>query len=141
VAIRLPRAGGVYADRAYAQAVQQTAEYVRQQTRPDERIFVANRQHRTVQTNDVMFYFLSERMPVTRYDIFFLGLQSSDRVQRSIVEDLEREDRLIVMNTNESFTEQAFGAPGSSRLDDYIAAHYQLGAEFGDYRVLRRASG
>jgi hypothetical protein len=140
VAIRLPRAGGVYADRVYAQSVQQTVEYVRQQTRPDERIFVANRQHRTVQTNDVMFYFLSEHMPVTRYDVFFLGLQSSDRVQRSIVEDLEREDRIIVMNTNESFTEQAFGAPGSSTLDDYIAAHYELGAEFGDYRVLRRAS-
>jgi hypothetical protein len=137
--IGLPRAGGVHADAAYVRPLVEAVSYVQGHTAPGERIFVANRHHQTVFVNDMMFYFLAERNPATRYDLFVWGLTTREDVQRHIATDLAQRARFIVVNTDEALTLQEGGLPGSPWLDQYIASHYELAADFERYRVLRRA--
>ena len=118
--------------------------YVRRETAPDEPIFVGLGRHDKIFENDVLFYFLAGRPSATAWHHMDPGVQTTAMVQRRMVAELDRRrTKVVVIETEwDTVAEPNGSAVGSgvTLLDDYIRAHYQPVAHFGDIAVLRRVS-
>ncbi len=138
VGVHPPRARGVRLDPDQAKAV----AYVQRRTGPEEPVFVGNTRHDRVLWNDVSFYFLLERPIPTRYHAFDPGLTTTDSVQRTIIQDLERHRvRYIVRYSgSEQLSEPNRSREiGATRLDEYLARTFPTEQQrFGRYRISSR---
>lgn len=128
------------ASNAIAQERQITLNFIAQNTKPGEGIFVGNRQHRLVTFNDVGLYYLADRPGVTRYLQFDPNLVTRLKVQKQIADDLEvKQVKTIVLLQGGYWAEpNASRRLGASWLDDYLKAHYDIVGAGGNYLWLRR---
>lgn len=115
-------------------------QFVAAHTPRDIPIFVASGRHDKLFVNDILFYFLANRAPVTKWYQFDPGLQTTDTIQSLIVSDLRNAGPVYVVKT--TFADHVMEPNQSSRssgvtiLDDYIAAHCQEKWQQGSYSVL-----
>jgi len=115
-------------------------QFIRERTGPDEAIYVGNWSHDVVIWNDIAFYFLADRPIPTPHYKFDPGYTTTEGVQREMIEDLERANvRWVVLYGLSRFVVEPnqSGVPESRLLDEYLAAHYELAATFGNYRILQ----
>lgn len=114
--------------------------FIRQNTKPSDRIFVGTIRHDKIVVNDVAFYFLADRVPGTKWYHYDPGVQTSLDVQSRMVDDLNRaEVRYVVLSR--LFDQQvepndSSKSSGVFLLDQYIEKHYERVQDFGFYSVL-----
>jgi hypothetical protein len=109
-------------------------------TRPGERILSSTGRHDKVFLNDISFYFLSNRLPATRWHHYDPGVQSSEIVQRAIMADLENV-RVVVRDRswdNVLEPNRSAESSGITVLDRFLEDQFEVSAEFGQIVVLRR---
>ena len=117
-------------------------QYLLMHTTPGQRIFVGLTRHDKIIQNDVSAYFLTQRLPATKWHHFDPGLQTSEKVQLEMVGDLEKNKPLYIWleSTWNDMNEPNDSAVSSGVhiLDKYIADQYQAVKSFGTITILRR---
>ncbi len=122
-------------------AYQQVINYVDSLVPKDDKIFVGSVRHDRIFTNDVMFYFLSERPSATKYAELHPGVATTEAVQKEIVTELRQADVQIIVLTDETRVESenmSGVSSGVTLLDDYIREHYAPKKTFGNYTVWQK---
>ena len=121
---------------------ERAASLVAARTKPGERVFVGLGRHDKIHINDVVSYFAMDRMPATRWHHFDSGLQTSERIQREIVAELESQRvRFAILETTWDGIAEPNGSGRSSGvkvLDEYLRGAYSAVAQFGEIYVLER---
>lgn len=113
----------------------------------DGTLFVGERRHDAVVVSDSRLYFLLDRRPATAYHELHPGVADTEAVQRQIVADLERHETPLVI-LRHTFDDAALDAfrerlrealpeagTGSTRLDRYLATHYETLTRLGRLEV------
>jgi hypothetical protein len=90
--------------------------YIQEHTAENEAIFVGLNRHDKIFVNDVLFYFVSKRPSVTKWDMFAPGVQTTIKIQSEIVGELQtRRPRYAVLTSK-------FGTVSRSRTKAPAAA-------------------
>jgi hypothetical protein len=116
-------------------------DFVRRRTAPSTRIFVGVKNHSKAFTNDVLAYWLAERLPAVTYINLDSASASEESIQRDIVNQLQKThtEWAILYDTDGAptapFDEHP---PGPKMLDDFLTGHFQEAARFGRYSVMTR---
>lgn len=138
----LGRARGCYDQTEFTQAQREAIQYIRERTRPDERIFVGNLRHDRIVTNDIMFYFLSERDSATMYHELHPGLATTREIQEKIIDDIKKYNtRYIVRWTDDEKTveqNESNKPSGITALDNFIQQNFTTVQGFDSYIILYR---
>ncbi|MEI7889833.1 MAG: hypothetical protein WCI34_05945, partial [Actinomycetes bacterium] len=107
---------------------------------PPGPIYVASRRSDLVTAGAPLFYVLSGRENVTRYDIAAPGVVTSERVQREIISALETTGAPVVRYeagiTAAPEPNLAGKSSGVTLLDEYLKRSYRELARFGTWVVL-----
>lgn len=114
------------------------AAFIAQGTTRQDRIFVANGRHDKINRNSVALYFAAGRRPGSHWYHFDPGLQTSEPIQRKIVEELGGV-RWVVMDPSSDDASEPNASAISSEvhlLDDYLRSNYREAARFGGVTVL-----
>jgi hypothetical protein len=126
----------------YDRTLVETSAWVRAATDPDDPIFVGLTAHRFTVLNPLIVYYLADRRPGVHDTMFNPGVTNTDWGQTRMVADLDRTatpylvlDRTMA-NVHES-TENG-GIPGSTLLDDYLAANYHTVCDVGAFVIEAR---
>ena len=124
---------------------QKAVDYIQKAVPENEPIFVASARDDRICSADPLFYFLSDRPPATKYYEFYRGHATQDEIQKSVVEDLEKNKVHYILKRQT--LDQVCSEPnlssktdGSKRLDQYIQAYYEPVKEFGQEQILKRKS-
>jgi hypothetical protein len=120
----------------------EVVDYVRQHTKPGDRIFSACYTHRRTLATHLDFYYLSRRAHATQFIIFDPGTTNSEDGQREMIADLGRTRPKLVLRgphcvwdePNESLNE------GSTLLDSYLEQHYAFDTQVGQWQIWRPKS-
>jgi hypothetical protein len=117
-------------------------DFVRQHTRPGERIYAGLTRHDKIFGNDVFFYFAVNRLPATHWHHFDPGLQNRADIQAAMIRDLEstRPRYAMLESTWDDIAEPNESAlrSGVTLLDDYLRSHYQQVREIGRISIWQR---
>jgi len=109
----------------------EAVRYVQTHTSPEDYLFVGNGRHDRIFANNVLFYFLANRRPATKWHHFDPGLQTSAEIQREMIKDLEaRRPPVVVRDLGFDLmgTDEPNASVQSSHvtlLDDYLHANYR----------------
>ncbi len=112
-------------------------------TEEKEKIFVCNNRNDISYINDVMFYFLAERMPGTKYHELHPGVTTTAPVQKEIIRDLKRNSVRYIVRVHDlnelDRTGKVFKQAGKGAivLDEYIISHYETVERFGMYEIMK----
>jgi hypothetical protein len=111
-------------------------------TRVSDQIFVGVQDHSRIFFSDVRIYWLTGRIPGSRYFQLDAGIASTEKVQRQIILDLER-NRVAwaVLQDAQGQGDASFLAsvrPDSHLLDDYFRNQFREAARFGVFSVIAR---
>jgi hypothetical protein len=121
-------------------ATADTVRYIGTHTLPTDRIFVGLPRHDQIVANDIAFYFVAGRLPATKWYHFDPGIQTSARIQRDMVAELQSAPpKLIVIeNTFQGIHEanESARSSGVTILDDYLRRAYKPVARFERYQVM-----
>jgi hypothetical protein len=123
--------------------LQPAVKKIQELTDKNEKIFVCNERNDITYINDVMFYFLAERLPGTKYHELHPGVTTTLPVQKEIINDLKRNSvRYIVrmhglnkLDKSGAVFQQA--GKGAIFLDEYIITHCERVARFGMYEIMK----
>ncbi|MFP4528996.1 MAG: ArnT family glycosyltransferase [Candidatus Kapaibacterium sp.] len=140
-ALKLDRASGIRLEADYASSLEQAVGFVRLETSPGEKIFVLPDRTDRVYINDIMLYFLADRLPAVKYHELHPGVATRADVQREIIESLKNSDtRIIILHTAALPDEpnQSTKISGSDLLDKYIRENFPKARDFGSYRIMVR---
>ena len=114
--------------------------YIQEHTAENEGIFVGLNRHDKIFINNVLFYFVSKRPPVTKWHLFIPGLQTTLEIQSEIINELQmRRPRYVVLTSKwDSVKEpnESAHSSGVTVLDQYIRTNYRAVAEFGPISIL-----
>jgi hypothetical protein len=119
--------------------------YVQANSSANDRLLVGLARHDKMVLNDVSAYFLSQRMPATKWHQFDPGLQTSARIQAEMVRELqEYQPKLVWVESSFDWivepNESALSS-GITLLDDYLKSTYTPAATFGSIQILKRRPG
>ncbi len=137
----LPRARGVRLPKSWAENLTAAVTVVQSVTEQDEAIFVANQRHDMGTINHVLLYFLAERRSATKYWVFEPGLTTTARIQRKIIDDIERDKVpciVVCIFPDRKEPNKSSTSSGAVDLDVYIQDNFHEVARFGGYAVLLR---
>lgn len=119
------------------------AAYIAARTAPDERVHAGTGRHDKIFANNMTLYPLTGRLPASRWHHYDPGVQTTERVQRAMVADLERQSVRYVLSdaTFDGSTEPNESAlsSGITLFDTYLADTFRPVATFGRFTVLERA--
>jgi hypothetical protein len=121
----------------------QAVRFIRSNTGPADPIFVGLKDHSKVFMNDVRFYWLSERLPGSRYINLEPWSIQTESAQREIVSDLQRSGTNWAILEDPEYlvvesSIQRSHPRGSRLLNDFFLANFQEIAAFGRLSVIRR---
>jgi len=109
--------------------------FIVENTNQKDRIFVGLKRHDKVFVNDVVSYFLTNRLPATKWHHFDPGLQTSEHIQHEVISDLEKikPSYIWLESTWEAVMEpnESVNSSGVLILDKYIGEKYHKVKEFG----------
>ena len=131
-----------HADSAYDHNLRAASAWIRSATRTDERIFVGLTSNRYTIANPLIVYYLADRAPGVRDTMFNPGVTNTDWGQARMVADLASSDTPFLV-LDRVFAEQHEmtpdgRTPGSTRLDEYIGAHYRAICDMGTLVIMAR---
>lgn len=138
--LQVPRGKGLHLDAKWAR-YQDAVRFVQARVGKDEKIFVGNTRHDTINVNDALFYFLSERESATKYSELHRAVASQSACQSEIVHDIRAHDvKCIVLRADTARPEPNASSVSSGVhiLDDYILDRFVPIARFGDHTVWTR---
>jgi hypothetical protein len=141
-----PVADGVQTTAADARDLRGLLAAIDRASCPGDPILVAPPRFDQVTVGDPLLYILARRTNPTRYDVMQPGVVTTAKVQREMIADLERTQPPLVVRWNDPRAEVrepngSGRSSGVTLLDDYLAAHYRQGADYGPYRLLERRFG
>ena len=114
----------------------QTARYIAHNTQTWERIHSATARHDKIFANDVLIYFVTQRMPATRWHHYDPGVQTTRAVQQEIIRDLERNRISLLMrdSTWDDVNEPNMSSESSGvhDLDRYLDNNFWQEKESGN---------
>jgi hypothetical protein len=119
----------------------QAIGYIQRHLAPGRPLFVGAATHALAWYNDALFYFLADRPPATRYDMFVPGITTSAAVQSEMLRDIrQRQTEYIVLLRTPASHEPNLSSvdSGVNILDDAIRQDYIQVAEFGRYTIWHR---
>lgn len=120
----------------------QALHFVHENTKSGEPIFVGVGRHDKIFVNNIVFYFIADRPPATKWYQFDPGLQSSWPIQNEMIAELrENSVRYVILDTewdNMNEPNESALSSGVTTLDEFIAGNYSVVAELGSYRILKR---
>jgi hypothetical protein len=105
---------------------------------PGDRVFVGSTRASRAYYGDASFYFLSDRLPGTRYDEIHPGLTEGAAVQQQIIDDLEHNavKVVVVADLPESDEPNLSSVDsGVALLDDYLRVNFHTVFQEGRYEV------
>lgn len=111
------------------------SRYIAANTNSDDKLFAGLTRHDKIFINDISSYFLTRRMPATKWHQFDPGLQTSAEIQTEMVHELERNQPPYVWlesswdDNNEP--NDSVKSSGVTLLDDYIRKEYIPVQNFG----------
>lgn len=115
-------------------------EFLQAHTQPSEYVYVGLGRHDKVLINDVALYFLVNLRSTTKWYQFDPGLQTSMRIQREMIDELEHNHpHYIVLELQWDDVQEPNASAQSSGvvlLDDYIYQNFYSVATFGLISVL-----
>lgn len=115
--------------------------FIQKNTKRHGRIFVCNDRHDLGARNDVLFYFLAERLPGTKYHELHPGLTTKAEYQKAIINDLQSNNVEYIVRVYElnDIAEPNLSSVSSGVriLDEYIDKHYGRVRRFGIYEILK----
>ncbi len=115
-------------------------QYIQQHTADNEAIFVGNDRHDKLVGENILFYFLSKRAPMTKWYHFDPGVQTTMEIQSEMVVELQtRRPRYVVLSSDWDNAEEPNDSAQSSGvtvLDQYIRTNYRAVAAFGRTTIL-----
>lgn len=133
----LARAENIYWD-VRVNEYKKVINYVDALVPANEKIFVGSIRHDRIFTNDVLFYFLSERESATKYYELHPGVATTLEVQEEIIADIAAAEVKCVVLKEETRIEienKSGESSGVTLLDDFIRNNFQLDKTFGEYSV------
>jgi hypothetical protein len=107
-------------------------------TSPGERVFVGTTRASLAYYGDMSFYFLSDRLPGTRYDEIHPAVTDGADVQRQIIDDLERNEVRVVVIADLPVSDEPNLSSidsGVTLLDDYLRENFRTVIRDGRYEV------
>jgi hypothetical protein len=116
--------------------------FVQSLTKPDDYLFVGTGRHDKIFVNNVIFYFLAQRRPATKWYKFDPGVQTSDTIQKEMISELNaKKPPVIVLDSEFDLVMEPNASRNSSHvvvLDQFLRANYRQINKFGDVSVLAR---
>lgn len=123
-------------------ATRMAAERLAQLSQPDERVLVATGRHDKVFANNVSLYFLAQRLPGTRWHQYDPGIQTTEKIQREMIRDLESFDvKWVVVDSrwdNVREPNKSAESSGIFLLDEYLQRNYRPVDRFGTIEIRQR---
>jgi hypothetical protein len=123
---------------------QEAISYIQEHTSENEGILAGLTRHDKIFCNNVLFYFLSQRSPVTKWDQFDPGVQTTIEIQSEMAGELqERHPRYVVLSSewdNIEEPNESARSSGVTVLDQYIHANYRAVAAYGPVTILEYRS-
>jgi hypothetical protein len=117
----------------------EVALYIKNNTYKNERIHSATGRHDKIYANDASLYFVTQRMPASRWHHYEPGVQNSAKVQLEIISELENNRvSLIVRNSNWDDMQEPNKSAASSNvlmLDHYLENYFHEVISFGQAKV------
>lgn len=131
--------GGVYVPASEIDDVREVLKVIDSNTTSSEKIFIGFDNHRKyVMGGEPGLYFLADRLPCTKYFIFFPAVFNQENIQKEIMASLKNV-RLIVLSSNQWVSLDNYrNETGSGVLDDYIATNYKFYMKAGKYNIYVR---
>jgi hypothetical protein len=126
-------------DPAHAEII----SYISDHTSPGERIFIGLNRHDRILMNDLLTYFVSDRLPATRWSHFDPDLQTRADIQTEMINELDRQAvRYVILEGQYDSLVQASNdsskSSGVTLLDDYIRGNYHQVESIGSLSVWLR---
>jgi hypothetical protein len=120
--------------------------YISEHTGPGERIFIGLSRHDRILMNDLLTYFVSDRLPATRWSHFDPDLQTRADIQSEMINELDRQSvRYVILEGQYDSQVQASNdsskSSGVTLLDDYIRRNYRQVETLGSLSVWLRNGG
>lgn len=135
---RPPRLGAFYLDANRLAAI----DWIRRHTEPGTLLFVGAGRHDKIFINDMLFYFLSDRLPATKWAHFDPGLQTTAAVQQDMIREITAKNvPYVVVETDYDDRREPNASALSSgvrELDAFLRAQYVPAAAFGPIIVVRK---
>jgi hypothetical protein len=119
----------------------QAIKFIQQHLSPGRPLYVGVTEHGVGWYNDAMFYFLADRPPATRFDMFVPGITTTAVVQSEILREIRQaQTEYVVLFRLPPSHESNLSSQdsGVSILDDAIRQDYNQVAEFGRYSIWHR---
>lgn len=116
-----------------------TALYITNNTEINERIYSATGRHDKIFVNDASIYFITKRMPASRWHHYDPGVQNSEKVQREIINDLEKNGVSLILKdmTWDNMKEPNKSAESSNvfTLDQYFEKYFHEVISYGPQHI------
>jgi hypothetical protein len=120
--------------------------YILNHSKPSERIFIGLSRHDRLVSNDLLTYFVSDRLPATKWAQFDPDLQMRADIQSEMIRELEGQKvRLVILESQYDASVEAQNdsskSSGVTLLDEYIRRHYRLLETHGAITIWQRHEG
>jgi len=127
---------------AWGESLNKAVRFIQDNTKKNDKIFVCTERNDKLVYNDVMFYFLAERLPAVRFHELHPGISTEAPQQKEMTESIDKNNvKFIVRFSGNSDMEEPNKSNESSYvhiLDSYINNNYFRVVSYGDYSVLMR---
>jgi hypothetical protein len=113
--------------------------YLQSHTTEEQFLFVASGRHDLVFANDVLFYFLAQRRPATKFYEFDPGVTTTPEIQSAIIRSLQERHVPYVVRARrfDDIREpnRSAESSGEMALDLFLSRNYRPVASFGKYEI------
>ena len=131
--------GSVYIPREEKDDIMETVSFIKDNTKPGEPIYVGNIAHwKDEYGGNILLYFLSDRLPSTKYYELAPGLTTQPHVHAEIIESLSDEKINIIVLQDIALPEEGPANSSLLSLDEYIKHNFIQVKKFGKYNIYKR---
>lgn len=127
----------LYLSSDYFTNLDKAIEYIEENTIENEKIFVGLDRHDITYVNEAAFYYLTERLPATKYHELHPGVTTNHKNQLNMINDIEKNDVKYIITSNNPDTDE-YSPEDGKILDIYINKNFKIERQFGNYRILRK---
>lgn len=120
-----------------------TKQFITNNTKAEEPIFVCNLRNDKLFLNDIIFYQIANRKPATKYYELHPNVANTAPVQKEIISDLQRNKVNYIIKEDLIFPWQPNESSVSKKvylLDKFIDSNYTLAQTYGVYLIYKRKS-
>ena len=128
VQLKIPRLNGILVNQIRAFELNIIHNFFKENVRYNEKIFIGNLRHDLIYINDVMMYFILNRMAGTKYHELSPGQATKNETQLAIIRDLQKNKvKFIILRKEElQIPEKNLSSisSGITILDDYLEINF-----------------